>query len=204
MLDTQPPPSYVFDTDIAATEATNYRLVQSDRRLIEASRELLFALQLYAKARGETDGLDVMPLADDPDAGAELVRDPQKLSEFVNGVLADRASTKPSISSRLGSAMSKVYPLLSLTLGTTSAVAEASTFVPVKGAVNALSLLLAVCQASVTRRQFLTWSIDCRPGAHQGCRLPKAARPAFIPGSSRGRRKGTHCSAERNTFGESH
>ena len=38
--------------------------------------------------------------------------------------------------------MSKVYPLLALTLGTTSAVAEASTFVPVKGAVNALSLLL--------------------------------------------------------------
>ena len=120
------------------------RLVQSDKRFVEASRELLYGLQLYAATRGDKEGLVALIPDDDTEAAVELVRDPEKLSVFVDGVLAKQKNKKATISSRFGGAMSKMYPLLSLTLGTTSAVAEGVTFLPVKGAVNALSLLLAV------------------------------------------------------------
>lgn len=134
---------------------SNPRLVQSDKRFVEASRELLYALQLYATSREDKGGLVALIPDDDTKAAVELVRDPEKLSVFVDGILAEQKSKKATISSRFGGAMSKMYPLLSLTLGTTSAVAEGTTFLPVKGAVNALSLLLAVrlsCKSSPTGR----------------------------------------------------
>jgi hypothetical protein len=132
-----------LESDIGAKKS-NPRLVQSDKRFVEASRELLYALQLYATSREDKEGLVALIPDDDTEAAVELVRDPEKLSVFVDGVLAEQKNKKATISSRFGGAMSKMYPLLSLTLGTTSAVAEGTTFLPVKGAVNALSLLLAV------------------------------------------------------------
>jgi hypothetical protein len=132
-----------LESDIVAKKS-NPRLVQSDKRFVEASRELLYALQLYATSREDKEGLVALISDDDTEAAVELVRDPEKLSVFVDGVLAEQKNKKATISSRFGGAMSKMYPLLSLTLGTTSAVAEGTTFLPVKGAVNALSLLLAV------------------------------------------------------------
>jgi hypothetical protein len=131
-----------LDSDILA-ERSSPRLAQADKRFLEASRELLHSLQLYVKSRQDNEGL-VALIPDDTQAAAELVRDPQKLSVFVNDVLAGQKGRKGTVSSRFGGAISKVYPLLSLTLGTTSAIAEGVTFLPVKGAVNALSLLLTV------------------------------------------------------------
>jgi hypothetical protein len=132
-----------LESDIVAKKS-NPRLVQSDKRFVEASRELLYALQLYATSREDKEGLVALIPDDDTEAAVELVRDPEKLSVFVDGVLAKQKNKKATISSRFGGAMSKMYPLLSLTLGMTSAIAEGATFLPVKGAVNALSLLLAV------------------------------------------------------------
>jgi hypothetical protein len=143
-----------LESDIVAKKS-NPRLVQSDKRFVEASRELLYALQLYATSREDKGGLVALIPDDDTKAAVELVRDPEKLSVFVDGILAEQKNKKATISSRFGGAMSKMYPLLSLTLGTTSAVAEGTTFLPVKGAVNALSLLLAVrlsCKSSPTGR----------------------------------------------------
>lgn len=139
-----PPPPCLLESDIVVKETLNERLVQCDKRLIEASRELLYALQLYTKSRRDKEGMVALLPDDNTEATAELVRDPEKLSVFVEGILVEQKSKKATISSRFGGVMRKVYPLLSLTLGTTSAVAESTTFVPVKGAVNALSLLLAV------------------------------------------------------------
>jgi hypothetical protein len=135
-------PTYVLDSDILA-EKFSTRLVQADKRFVEASRELLHSLQLYVKSREDKEGLAAL-IPDGTQAAAELVRDPEKLSVFVDDVLAGQKGRKVTVSSRFGGAISKVYPLLSLTLGTTSAIAEGITFLPVKGAVNALSLLLTV------------------------------------------------------------
>jgi hypothetical protein len=147
-LTDDPVPPFLLESDITNDTALNPRLIDADKRLIEASRELLYAVQLCAKGRKEKEGL-VALLPDDNLAAAELIRDPERLSGFVSSVLEEQKEKKATISSRFGGAVSKVYPLLSLTLGTTSAIAEATTFVPVKGAVNALSLLLAVRCSSV-------------------------------------------------------
>ena len=131
-------------SDIVEDDKSNPRLVQADKRLLEASSELLQAVGLYVKSANDDDNLPLAALLPEDVQGGDAVRDPEKLSALVDGLLDERKNKKATVSSRFGSAMGKVYPLLSLTLGTTSAIAEGTTFVPVKGAVNALSLLLAV------------------------------------------------------------
>ncbi|KAK3391181.1 hypothetical protein B0H63DRAFT_508378 [Podospora didyma] len=148
---TVPFPPYFFQSDIANSASSNPRLIQYDRRLLEASRELLHALQLYSEGKEGKGCLVARILDGDTDAAAELVRDPEKLSAFVSQVLDEQKAKKATISSRFGAIIGKVYPLLSLTLGTTSAVAEGVTFVPVKGTVNALSLLLAIADQEHTK-----------------------------------------------------
>jgi hypothetical protein len=74
------------------------------------------------------------------------IKDPEQLSTLVDKILTERQSQRITMPARFGSAMSKVYPLLSITLGIGSAVAEGSSFVPVKGLVNGLSMLLSVCK----------------------------------------------------------
>lgn len=156
--DQEDPPVYSVESDVATDKTVNPRLVQADKRLMEASRELLHALRLYNKGIGasQQDATRVAFLPadgteDDVTAAAELVRDPEKLSAFVSRVLDEQKDKKATLSSRFGGAISKVYPLLSLTLGTTSAVAEGAAFVPVKGTVNALSLLLSIADQEHTK-----------------------------------------------------
>jgi hypothetical protein len=136
------------------SSGSNPRLLQADKRLIEASRELLYAVRLYQKSLAREDvGAALIP---DDLATVESVQDPEQLSRFIQKTLEEQKHKKMSVSTRFGGIIGKVSPLLSLTLGGTSAIAEGATFVPVKGAVNALSLLLTVGLLAQSRLHDLT------------------------------------------------
>ncbi|KAJ9132244.1 Tetratricopeptide-like helical [Pleurostoma richardsiae] len=146
----EPPPCF-HATDLVVHGASNPRLLNSDQKLIEASRELLYALKVYTSS-GKGRNEEVLLLDDDPyNATLDNVRDPELLSSLIDEFLAQNQDKKSSVSIRFGSVISKVYPLLSLVLGIGSTVAEGATFVPVKGTVNGLSLLLAIADQEHTK-----------------------------------------------------
>jgi hypothetical protein len=95
-----PVPPFFPESDITKDTALNPRLVEADKRLIEASRELLYAVQLCVKGRKEKDGL-VALLPDDNPAAAELIRDPERLSGFVSSVLDEQMKRKATLTNRI-------------------------------------------------------------------------------------------------------
>lgn len=147
----QPPQPGLCESDFVMNDPRNPRVVESDKRLLIASKELLHVLSLYSSSR---DG-DITPFAELPDqpewSSVEDIGNPEKLSSLVDKILSEQRNQKASISSRFGSVMSKLYPLLSLTLGIGSAIAEGASFLPVKGAVNGLSLLLLIAGQEHTK-----------------------------------------------------
>ena len=115
---------------------------------------MLHALSLYSSRDG--DVITFAELSDQPEGlNVEDIRDPEKLSSLVAKILRERTSQKASISSRFAPVMGRLYPLVSLALGIGSTIAEGIAFVPVKGAVNALSLLLIADQEHTKATDFL-------------------------------------------------
>lgn len=111
---------------------------------------MLHALSLYSSRDG--DVITFAELSDQPEGlNVEDIRDPEKLSSLVAKILRERTSQKASISSRFAPVMGRLCPLVSLALGIGSSIAEGIAFVPVKGAVNALSLLLLIADQEHTK-----------------------------------------------------
>jgi hypothetical protein len=74
---------------------------------------------------------------------------------LVDKILSEKTNQKAPISSRFGSVMSKLYPLVSLALGIWSTIANGVAFVPVRGTVNGLSLLLIADEEHTKTTDFL-------------------------------------------------
>lgn len=68
--------------------------MQSDKRFVEASRELPYALKLYTKSREDKDGLVALIPDDNTEAAVELIRDPEKLSAFMDDILTEQKKKK--------------------------------------------------------------------------------------------------------------
>src|SRR6516165_8437643 len=93
----KPPPPFLYESDIAMNGAPNPRLVESDKRLLKASRELLHALRLYSSSR-DGDVTSFAELPDEPESlSVEDVRNPEKLSGLVDKILVQQANQKASI-----------------------------------------------------------------------------------------------------------
>lgn len=125
-------------------EDSNARVKSAKEQLLDASAALTETLKLYRK--GHRDGEADIPFLDDDaklgEPGEHMT--PEKVATTVDAVIAQQQNQKPTAASRVGNVIGKIYPLVSLTMGVGATVAESASFVPVKGAVNGLCLLLSV------------------------------------------------------------
>jgi len=123
----------------------NPRVKSAKEQLIEASGALTDTLKLYRE--GHKDAEMNIPFLDDDakiaEPGEQMTA--EKVAATVDAIVAQQQSRKPTAAARVGSVIGKIFPLVSLTMGVGATVAESASFVPVKGAVNGLCLLLSVC-----------------------------------------------------------
>lgn len=119
-------------------EHSNPRINAARKQLFEASDALSSTIAVYYETR-KTE--DVGPPLTENMKGA---MSPEQLTEAVNAVILKQQQQKTTLSSRIGNAIGKIYPLASLTLGVGATIAESASFIPLKGAVNGLCLLLSV------------------------------------------------------------
>jgi hypothetical protein len=166
----KPPPAYLYESDIVMNDAPNPRLVESDKRLLKASRELLHALRLYSSSRGG-DVAGFVGLPDEPNTSSSVedVREPEKLSILVDKILAEQTNQKASISSRFWICHKQAIPPSVSHSRHWVRDSGRSHFRPRKGS----------CQRTFSS------SRHRRSRAHQEHGLPQATRPNLIPGSPR-------------------
>ncbi|KAG4444253.1 hypothetical protein IFR05_000228 [Cadophora sp. M221] len=121
---------------------SNPRVRSAKEQLLDASASLTETLKLYRNGH-KNDGF---PFLDDDaklgEPGEHLTA--EQVVGAVDAVISQQQDQKPTAASRVGSVIGKIYPLASLAMGVGATVAESASFVPVKGAVNGLCLLLSI------------------------------------------------------------
>jgi hypothetical protein len=85
---------------------------------------------------------------------------PENFGAAVECVLLTQQNQSPTIASKVGSAISKIYPLASLTLGLAASASESAALTPVKGAINSLSLLLTLADQEQGRGEDFLKQLD--------------------------------------------
>ncbi|KAK6537177.1 hypothetical protein TWF694_011374 [Orbilia ellipsospora] len=132
-------------TDGGST-AVSTRVSLAQQRVQAACIELLESLQQYYNDKGAAQS-SIIDISDLDVSSAQM------LSATVEGVLLNQQSQEMSVASKIGDFMGKIYPLASLALGLGSAAAEGGSFLPIKGVVNSLSLLLQIAEKERTRTE---------------------------------------------------
>ncbi|KAF8244389.1 hypothetical protein K440DRAFT_663489 [Wilcoxina mikolae CBS 423.85] len=124
------------------------RLEQAHSELLTASASLATTLSDYFSGSSDSD----VPPSDFPISFSS----PETFTAAVERILLKQQNQPPTIASRVGSVISKIYPLASLTLGLAASATESAALTPVKGAVNSLALLFTLAdQESARGEDFL-------------------------------------------------
>ncbi|KAF8539144.1 hypothetical protein BDD12DRAFT_883109 [Trichophaea hybrida] len=120
------------------------RLEQAHTELLAASASLSSTLCDYFAGTSDSN-------ASASDFALPTPVTPETFGASVERVLLKQQNQPPTIASRVGTAISKICPLASLTLGLAASATESAALTPVKGTINSLALLLTLADQEAAR-----------------------------------------------------
>lgn len=128
--------------------------------LLQASDELVKTLEDYINSSQASDYNGNVPSAHFKLSFSSGLMTPENFGAAIEQVLLKQKNQKPTIASKVGNAIGKIYPLASLTLGLAAYATESATLAPVKGAANSLSLLLQIADQEQSRGEDFLKQLD--------------------------------------------